>query len=104
MDMLTGMVVDAMELIGPLLVAAATVPLVGYLKRFVAVLDKAGPLVKQVVVILMASLLTAVGQWINVALPVDLLVFAADSAHLSAALSAFFAFGIHNLRGKMLMG
>ena len=101
MEMLTDFGLDGLELVGPLLVAVVTVPLMGWLKRFVAKLDGAGALAKQVVVIVIAGLLTFVGQWLNVALPVDLLVFASDSAHLSAALSALLAFGIHNLRKRV---
>lgn len=94
------LIASGLEFIGPLLVAALTVPLMGYLRRFIVALDGAGPRVKQAVVIVMAGVLTWLGQALNVALPVDLLVFASDSAHLSAALSAFLAFGIHNLHER----
>lgn len=102
METLIGLGLDGLEFVGPLLVAAVTVPLMGYLKRFVVKLDSAGPRVKQGMVVVIAGLLTLMGQWLNVALSVDLLIFASDSAHLSAALSALLAFGIHNLRKRVV--
>ena len=99
MEILMRMGLDALELLGPLLVAAISVPVVGLLKRHVVKVGDAGPLVKQLCILLVASWLTLAGYWLNASATVS--VFAAGAFHLSAVLSAFMAMGLHNLKKRL---
>jgi len=99
MEILSRMSLDALELLGPLLVAAITVLVVGFLKRRIVKVGNAGPLVKQLWVLLVASWLTLAGYWLNAGASIS--VFAAGAFHLSGVLSALMAMGLYNLRKKL---
>ena len=100
MEILMRMGLDALELLGPLLVAAISVPVVDLLKRHVVKVGDAGPLVKQLWVIMVASWLTLAGYWLD-ATGAMFSMFAADALHLSGPLSALMAMGLHNLRKRL---
>jgi len=82
-----------LELVGPTVVALATVPLMGLLKKGLALLDKAPAMLQQILVILIAFGLTQLGGVVNVALPTDLSLF--TESDLGALLSAGMAMAIH---------
>lgn len=82
-----------LELIGPTLVAILTVPLLGWVKKVVQIIDAFPPWAQQILAVLMAFGLTQLGTFLNVQLPTELSLFTESSA--SALLSAAMAFGIH---------
>jgi len=93
MDALWSILLGAGDLLGPVLVAMLTVPIMGYLKRAAGWIDGLAAGFQQILVVLIAAGLTWLGVMLNVALPTDLSLFA--EADVSALLSAAMAYGIH---------
>lgn len=81
------------NLLGPIIVAMLTVPLMGWLKRVAGWIDGLAAGFQQILVVLIAAGLTWLGATLNVVIPVDLALFA--EADVSALLSAAMAYGIH---------
>lgn len=80
-------------LVGPMLVALLTVPLMAGLKKAVTLLGKLPPVAQQVLVLLISFGLTQLGALLNVAIPTDLTLFA--DSDVNALLSAALAMAIH---------
>lgn len=90
------------ELVGPVVIAAIVVPLYGYVKKIVVALDGLPAIIQQVLVILIAAVLTWVGAQINVALPTDLALF--TEADLAAGLAGALSLILHNAAKTRALG
>lgn len=82
-----------LELLGPLIVALLTVPIMNGLKRVVTFIDGTNATVKQILVVIISFGLTQLGELANVALPGELSLFTGDD--VGALLSAGIAMAIH---------
>ena len=87
------LVFSALALLGPLVVGIVTVPVFNAIKDAAGFIDGTPAWVKQILVTVVAVVLTFVGKWVGVALPGDLAVFAASD--VQALLSAAVAMAIH---------
>ena len=93
-DLLLDLGYNALDLVGPTLVAMLVVPLFGLLKTKVLPWLGGLPAVAQrILVLVLASGLTWLGTALNVALPTDLSLFA--EADVGALLSASLAWSLH---------
>lgn len=88
------------EYVGPVVAAAATVPIVNGIKSLVSFIDRAPALVKQIVAVVVAYGLTELGALLNLALPTDLALFTGED--VEGLLSAGIAMAIH--AGKKASG
>ena len=87
------MLLGHLDVLGPILIAALTVPIMNGLKRGVTLLDKSPALVKQIVVVLLAVGLSWLGATLNLALPAELSLFSGEN--VEAILAAAFAMAAH---------
>lgn len=87
MDILT------LEMLGPVLVALATVPLLGGIKRFFSFVDDWSPYAQRAVAVIIATLLTMLGSWLSVDLPESLQLFTGET--VEALVAAAMAMAIH---------
>lgn len=81
------------EYIGPLIVAALTVPVFGYLKKAVKILDNLPSPIQKGCVVIVSGVLAWIGQALAVHLPGDLSLF--QTADVSALLGGAWAWAIH---------
>jgi hypothetical protein len=89
---------QVLEYIGPLIVAALTVPIYGQIKKSVTILDSLPDIVQKGLVVIIAGILAAGGEWLNVKLPTDLHLF--QTTDVSAVLGGAWAWAIHHFLKK----
>lgn len=82
-----------LQALAPLAVALLTVPLMEALQKAVVWLDGQMAFVKQIVVVLIAWVLTQLGGLLDLALPTDLALFTGND--MEAVIAAAVAFAIH---------
>ncbi len=85
--------IDLVQYLGPLLAAWLTVPVLGWIKGWLSLLDRAPAPVQQVAALLTAFGLAKLGAWIDVFLPGELQLFTGES--LEALVTAGLAFAFH---------
>lgn len=82
-----------LELLGPTLVGIVTVPVFGYLKKLLVVIDRQAAWLQQILVVLVAAGLSWLGGVLDVALPGGLSFF--TEGDVNALLAAALALAIH---------
>jgi hypothetical protein len=84
---------DGISYIGPIVVGILVVPIYGYFKKFVTLVDSWPAYIQQIVVAAFAGLMTWLGTHLNIVLPTDMALF--GEPQISALLSSAIAFGVH---------
>lgn len=90
---------ELMTLLGPAIAGLLTVPILNAIKRLSTWVDNTPAVVKQMLAIVIAFVLTKGGELINTALPTDLALFTGES--LEALIAAGIAYGVHAGRKKV---
>lgn len=85
--------IEVLENVGPMLAGILTVPILGWIKSWLAILDRAPAWVKQFSALGIAIGLTFLGQWLQVQLPIDLALF--TESDVEALIAAAIAMGVH---------
>lgn len=84
---------DFLQVLGPTLVGILTVPLFGLIKKLITALDGLPAWTQQILAVVIAGGLTALGSALQVTLPTDLHLFA--SPDVSALISGAIALAVH---------
>lgn len=94
------LLLQAAELLGPLVAGLLTVPVLGALKRVAGFIDRTPAAVQQLLGVVVAYVLTQLGTALDVVLPGELSLFTGESTEV--LLAAAIAFGVH--AGKKARG
>ena len=79
--------------LGPTLVGILTVPLYSLVKKYLTWLNSRPPWLQQIIVVIVAVLLTSIGTAFDVNLPENLRLFSEND--INSLISAAMAYGIH---------
>lgn len=86
-------IISILETLGPVIIGLITVPVFGYVKRAVAVVDALAPWLQRIAVVLVASGITYVSGLVNVVLPESLALWTPET--VDALFSGLLAIAAH---------